>query len=74
MKTLKLFLLSLICGHPLSFLAEFIRLRLIQSLDQDEERDLIVLMKDYAGWDPRLEESELEEFEDYGQRPGMLIK
>jgi hypothetical protein len=74
MKTLKLFLLSIMWGHPVSFLADLIRIRLAKSLVKwPEEKDLMFLTDDYESWDPRLEEMEFDEPESYGRRPGAYI-
>lgn len=60
MKSLKLFLLSILCGHPLSFLADRIRIRLAKSLvPMPEGKDLIFLTDGYeSSWVPILEVQE----------------
>ncbi|HKY64002.1 MAG TPA: hypothetical protein VJR29_11330 [bacterium] len=66
MKTLKLFLLSVLCGHPLSFLADWVRIRLAKSMVRySEGKDLFFLTDDYdPRWAEHLERLEFDESED----------
>lgn len=66
MKNLKLFLMSVLCGHPFSFLADLFRVKLAKALVRTSEgKDLFFLTDDYdPRWVRRLEELELEEYDD----------